>query len=87
MRSGVVVWLRADTEVLVRRVGTGAGRPLLDEDPAGVSTDLYPVRRPLYEAVADRDPGRDGLTPDQLVDALLAEDALAGRGITSGGSE
>ena len=34
-RSGMVVWLRADPAVLARRVGDGAGRPLLGDDPAG----------------------------------------------------
>ncbi len=86
VRSGVVVWLRADTDLLVRRVGTGAGRPLLDEDPAGVIADLYRVRRPLYEAVAAVTLDVNGLTPHQLVDVLLAEEALVGRGIRSGES-
>jgi shikimate kinase len=84
VRSGVVVWLRADTDLLVQRVGTGAGRPLLDEDPAGAITDLYQVRRPLYESVATVTLDVNGLTPDQLVDALLADEGLAGRGIRSG---
>jgi shikimate kinase len=84
MRSGVVVWLRAAPEVLARRVGTGAGRPLLDDDPAGTLTALYEVRRPLYESVAAVTVDVDGLTPDQLVDRVLSEGALADRGIGRG---
>ena len=33
--------------------GPVTGRPLLDDDPAAALVDLYEVRRPLYEAVAD----------------------------------
>jgi shikimate kinase len=84
VRSGVVVWLRADTDLLVQRVGTGAGRPLLDEDPARVITDLYRVRRPLYESVAAVTLDVNGLSADQLVDVLLAHEAVASRGIGSG---
>ena len=32
--SGTVVWLRAQPETLAARVGDGAGRPLLGDDPA-----------------------------------------------------
>ena len=51
-RSGTVVWLRADPQLLIRRVGSGQGRPLLDPDPAVALAELYRVRRPLYESVA-----------------------------------
>jgi shikimate kinase len=80
-RSGVVVWLRADPRLLARRVGKGEGRPLLGEEPAASLSDLYDVRRPLYEAVAAVAVDVDGLTPDQVVDRLLAERVLADRGI------
>jgi shikimate kinase len=86
VRSGVVVWLRAETDLLIRRVGAGAGRPLLDGDPAGAITDLYEVRRPLYEAVAAVTLDVNGLAPDQLVDALLSEEELVSRGIRPGGT-
>ena len=56
-RSGTVVWLRADPR-LTQRVGDGAGRPLLGDDPGGALAALYEVRRPLYDAVADGDGGR-----------------------------
>jgi shikimate kinase len=46
-RSGTVVWLRADPGVLAGRVGDGAGRPLLDDDPASALSALDAVRRPL----------------------------------------
>jgi shikimate kinase len=86
VRSGVVVWLRAAPELLARRVGSGEGRPLLDNDPAGRLRELYAVRRPLYEAVAQVTVDVEGLTPHQLVDRMLADEALVARGI-GGGSE
>jgi len=47
--GAVVVWLKADIEVLVRRVGRKSGRPLLaDRDPAEVLNALAQARYPLY---------------------------------------
>jgi shikimate kinase len=84
-QSGIVVWLRAAPELLVRRVGSGTGRPLLDDDPASNLLDLYTVRRPLYESVAAVVVDVDALTPRQVVDRVLSEPALVSRGITVGG--
>jgi shikimate kinase len=78
-RSGTVVWLRADPEVLARRVGDGAGRPLLDGDPASALAELYEVRRPLYESVASVVVDVDACTPDEAVEQILAGTGLAGR--------
>ena len=47
-----VVWLRASLETLVRRVGTGAGRPILAGDPEGTLRRLLDDRRPIYTEVA-----------------------------------
>jgi shikimate kinase len=70
--GGLVVWLRARTETLVARVGSGAGRPLLDADPAAALAALYDVRRPVYADLADVAVDVDERTPDQIVDAVLA---------------
>jgi shikimate kinase len=70
--GGTVVWLRAETATLVARVGDGAGRPLLDADPAEAITSLYDVRRPVYASLADVVVDVDHLTPPQVVDAILA---------------
>jgi len=78
-RSGTVVWLRADPEVLARRVGDGAGRPLLDDDPAASLAALYEVRRPLYESVASLVVDVDACTPDEVVEEILAGTGLRGR--------
>lgn len=75
-RSGTVVWLRADPVVLADRVGDGAGRPLLDDDPAAALVALYEVRRPLYEAVASLAVDVDALTPDEVVERILVGTGL-----------
>jgi shikimate kinase len=51
--GGTVVWLRAEVETLSRRVGDGAGRPLLGGDPEEALRILDSIRRPLYADLAD----------------------------------
>jgi shikimate kinase len=80
--GGLVVWLRAPIELLAERVGTGAGRPLLGDDPAAALARLYEQRRPLYHEVADVVIDVDGLDPADVVDRII--DALAAAGITVG---
>ena len=70
--AGCVVWLRARPVTLARRVGSGAGRPLLDGDPAGNLARLDAVRRPLYEEVAEHAVDVDDLAPEKVVD-MIAE--------------
>jgi shikimate kinase len=71
-RAGTVVWLRADVAVLVGRVGSGRGRPLLQDDPEGTLRRLDAERRPLYAEVADIAVDVDGLRPDDVVDRIMA---------------
>jgi shikimate kinase len=79
-RSGTVVWLRADPALLARRVGDGAGRPLLGDDPGTALADLYEVRRPLYESVAALIVDVDHLSPGQVAERVLAEVGPTGSG-------
>ncbi len=51
-RNGAVVWLRARVETLAQRVGDGAGRPLLGDDPGAALRRLYAQRRPVYQELA-----------------------------------
>ena len=52
-RHAVSVWLKADVEVLARRVARKSDRPLLRSgDPAQILRDLAAVRHPVY-ALAD----------------------------------
>jgi shikimate kinase len=74
---GAVVWLRAEPATLAARVGTGAGRPLLDGDPAGALAELDAVRRPLYGEVADVIVDVDDLDASTVVDRILAATAFA----------
>jgi shikimate kinase len=85
-RSGAVVWLRADPVLLARRVGSGAGRPLLDRDPASRLAELDRIRRPFYEEVAGSVVDVDHLTPVEVVEAVRASPAVAGAGLATGGN-
>jgi shikimate kinase len=69
--AGTVVWLRADVDVLSRRVGTGRGRPLLEDDPEGKLRLLDAERRPLYNEVADIVVDVDELPPGEVVDRIV----------------
>jgi shikimate kinase len=50
--SGLVVWLDAPVEELVRRVGSGEGRPLLGSDPITAMEALLEERRARYQEAA-----------------------------------
>jgi len=68
-----VVWLRADHDTLVARVGDASTRPLLsdrnvDEELARLSEE----RAPVYAAVADVVVDVDGLSLDDVVDRVAA---------------
>jgi shikimate kinase len=69
--SGTVVWLRARPDTLAGRVGDGAGRPLLETDPAHAMVRLNDVRAPLYAEVADLVIDVDELRPDDVVQRIL----------------
>ena len=69
--SGRVVWLRARVETLARRVGDGAGRPLLGGDPAAALRQLEVVRRPLYAEVADDIIDVDDLSPEEVATRIV----------------
>jgi shikimate kinase len=70
--AGTVVWLRADPSVLAARAATGAHRPLLDDDPAGVLATMATDREPLYREVADVEVDVSGRDPDAVVDEIAA---------------
>ena len=66
-----VVWLGAQVDTQLSRVGNGDGRPLLDaDDPAMVLRSLAATRTPLYRKVADLRLETDELSEDQVVDIL-----------------
>lgn len=68
--AGAIIWLRARPDTLARRVGSGAGRPLLEHDPAGTIARLYAARRPVYAALADGVVEVDSLPPVAVVERV-----------------
>ena len=74
---GISVWLRADIELLLRRVSRRTDRPLLKRgEPRAVLEQLIAARYPVY---AEADVVVDSLDgpPETMVDAVIA--ALAPR--------
>lgn len=69
--AGLVVWLRADAATLAGRVGTGAGRPLLEKGPAEALARLLEARAPVYEELADLTFDVDRLAPPQVVGRIV----------------
>jgi shikimate kinase len=72
----ISVWLKADADVIMRRVRRRADRPLLQTaDPAGVVTRLLTEREPVYQhadlTIWSRDVPHDKIV-DECVDALHA---------------
>jgi len=72
---GRVIWLRARPATLAARVGDGAGRPLLDGDPAAALRALDAVRRPLYAEVADETIDVDDLSPGEVAARIIEGDS------------
>ena len=72
----VSVWLRADVEVLARRVGRKDNRPLLaGKDPLVVLRDLAEIRYPIYaeaDILVDSGDAPHHVTVDNVIKALSA---------------
>jgi shikimate kinase len=69
---GIVVWLRADPELLADRVVGGTHRPLLEDDAGGTLSRLAAEREPIYREVANRVIDVDDLTVDRVADLVVA---------------
>jgi shikimate kinase len=69
-----VVYLSMDVEEAVQRTGLNAARPLLAVNPRRQWRELMEARRHLYTEVALAVVPTDGLTPDEVTQAVL--DAL-----------
>lgn len=73
---GVSVWLKADLDVLMRRVRKRGNRPLLQtDDPEATMLALMEVRHPIYAeadvVVMSRDVSHDRVV-DDVMEALVA---------------
>jgi shikimate kinase len=70
--KAVSVWLKADLEVLTRRLRRRSDRPLLKtEDPVATLTNLLQSRDPIY-ATADVTVLSRDVTHDVIVDEIIA---------------
>ncbi len=67
-----VVYLSVELPDAIRRVGLGAGRPLLAVNPRATLKHLLDQRRPLYEKAATHIVPTDGRTPDEVADEVTA---------------
>jgi shikimate kinase len=67
-----VVFLSVELSDAIRRVGLGAGRPLLEINPRATMKYLLDQRRPLYEEVATVTVKTDGRTPEEVAAEVLA---------------
>ena len=74
LRAHTVVFLSVELSDAVKRVGLGAGRPLLSVNPRATLKYLMDQRRPLYASVATHTVATDARTPEDIsaeVAALL----------------
>jgi shikimate kinase len=85
--AGAVIWLRARPATLARRVGAGAGRPLLAHDPAGALARLDARRRPVYRSVAGSVVDVDGVPADLVLDRAWRQALAALAGARPSGSQ
>jgi shikimate kinase len=73
---GVSVWLRAELDVLHRRVSRRSNRPLLKQgDPREVLRRLIDIRHPVYaqaDIVVDSDDSPPETMVERVIDALRA---------------
>ncbi|GAB1641657.1 shikimate kinase [Krasilnikovia sp. MM14-A1259] len=69
----VVAYLSVELSDAVKRVGLGAGRPMLSVNPRATLRYLMDQRRPLYESVATHTIATDGRTPQEIAELLAGE--------------
>ncbi len=82
--NGISVWLKADLDVLMKRVSRRSHRPLLqNDDPAAVMKRLIDERYPIYataDLTIESKEGPHDAVVDEIVHALAVE-------LKSGGTE
>jgi shikimate kinase len=70
LREHTVVFLSVELTDAVKRVGLGAGRPLLSVNPRATLKYLMEQRRPLYAEVARHTIATDARTPEDIADEI-----------------
>ena len=82
LERSTAVWLKADVELLARRVARKSDRPLLHgRDPRDVLAELARVREPVYaeaHLTVDSVETPHGVTVQSIIDALTARLAAEG---------
>ena len=89
--KAVSIWLKAEVEIIMKRVKRRADRPLLQtEDPVATVSRLLEAREPVYRTadltIASRDVPHDRIV-DECIDALrarLCADAPSAQPTTDG---
>ena len=72
LRAHTVVFLSVELTDAVKRVGLGAGRPLLSVNPRATLKYLMEQRRPLYSAVATHIIATDSRAPGEIAAEVAA---------------
>ncbi|GAA2497551.1 shikimate kinase [Winogradskya humida] len=70
LRPHTVVFLSVELPDAVKRVGLGAGRPLLSVNPRATLKYLMEQRRPLYASVATHTVSTDSRPPSEIAAEL-----------------
>ena len=82
-RLGISVWIKAELQLLVRRVLKRNTRPLLQVDPEGVMRTLMQTRYPIYATadvtVESRDLPHDAIVAE-IIEALAKGPLAAAQG-------
>ena len=72
LSAHTVVFLSVGLTDAVKRVGLGAGRPLLSVNPRATLRYLMEQRRPLYASVATHTIATDARSPEEIAAELAA---------------
>ena len=67
-----VVWLSVELSDAVKRVGLGAGRPMISINPRATMKYLLDQRKPLYASVATHTVSTDGREIDDIAAEVVA---------------
>ena len=80
LRSAFVVWLHAPPEVLARRFRSAGHRPRFGEDLVAMLAEQEARRAPHFAEVADVVVDVSVISPEQVVQRVLAKELLDGAG-------
>jgi shikimate kinase len=81
-----VVYLSVEVADALKRVGLGAGRPMLAMNPRTTLRHLLDLRRPLYEEVATVVVRTDGRTPEDITADVLTVIGTSSRNVIGASS-